>query len=84
MNIFKHTLTYGFNHLRLPIATQFLDFQVQNDYFVIWTLAPEDGVYQERTILVCYTGANSDVHTYDIYLGTVQHDGLVYHAFELL
>ena len=84
MNIFRHTLTYGFNYLNLPIAAQFLDFQVLNDYLTIWTLVPKEAPCQERTILVCYTGENTDLHTYDIYLGTVQHDGLVYHAFELL
>ena len=85
MNIFKHKLQYGLTKLLLPVGSQFLDFQVQDDYFVIWALAPIDTPLQERTILVCYTGVNNDIHSYDVYLGTVQHpDGLVYHAFDLL
>ena len=84
MNIFKYKLNYGLNQLRVRNASQFLDFQVQDGQLVIWTLEPADTDYSERWILVCFTGEVPELDTYDIYLGTVQHDGLVYHAFEKL
>jgi hypothetical protein len=84
MNIFKHKLNYGMNYLRLPRASQFLDVQVQNGILNVWTLEPDDTNPTDREILVCFTGEDVDLHTYDVYLGTVQHDSLVYHVFEKL
>ena len=84
MKIFKHQLHYGMNNLFLPSQARFLDVQMQNGNIVIWYLAEDPEGSYDRNILVCFTGKEVNIHTYDIYLGTVQHEDLVYHVFEKL
>ena len=84
MKIFKYTLQYGMNELFLPQDALFLDVQLQNDMLTIWTLAEQPEGSFQRNVLVCFTGKEIDVTNNDIYLGTVQHQDLVYHIFEIL
>lgn len=86
--ILKYELSWDINVTKtvwVHKGAKVLTIQEQNGKLQMWCLCPRPNLeYNEpKTILVFGTGAEQDENINMDYISTVQHNGLVYHFFEL-
>lgn len=70
--------------LELPQGAKILAFQTQNDDPMIWALVDSEKETGKRKFTIRGTGnpIESDMVDDDVYIGTIQKDGFVWHLFE--
>lgn len=84
MNIFKYKLSHGTNRFLLPSGSRWLQPMVDPEGFIcIWALQPVDKWTDTFELEVCFTGENHPLTSLDTYLGSLTHNNLVYHVFQL-
>ena len=83
MKIWKFKLKRDESQLvRMPLKSEIMDIQIQNDEFVMWALVDPESEYIEVKINMYGTGFEIDQGTIkDEYLSTVQVGYFVWHFF---
>ena len=84
MKIFKWTLRIdGWQEIEMPIGSQILSMQIQNENPQLWVLADENNATEKRSFITCGTGQEIPVDVVD-YIGSYQikNGSLVFHVFE--
>lgn len=83
LTIFKYPLPTAFDfYIEMPISSQLLTVQVQDEKPVLWAMVNKDAITEKRQFKLVYTGNNIDFIP-KAYIGTFQLDYLVYHLFEV-
>ena len=81
--IFKYPLFLKeSNIVRMPLHSAVLSFQFQNDIPCIWVAVNDDNVFRDRQFSIIGTGWEYSKN--NIYLGTAQNNGFVWHLFEVI
>lgn len=82
--VWKYILNPGINLLNVPVGARVLSVANQRDSMVLWMLLEPSEQKEAREFLVVGTGHNIDHHESALFfIGTVQFDWLVFHAFEV-
>lgn len=83
--IYKYELTLDGGKLMLPWNSVMRSFQVQDNKLIIWAEfhVGNEPTFTERSFVIIYTG-ESFIEDGKVYIGTVQHAGLVLHLYEQL
>lgn len=72
--------------LRLPTGADFLTLQLQGQVPTLWAVVNDQADFVVRRLVIVGTGHDIPEEvgdTTDSYVGTWQHEGLVWHLFDL-
>ena len=84
MKIFKWTLRIdGWQEIEMPIGSQILSMQIQNENPQLWALVDEKNATEKRSFITVGTGQEIPVDVVD-YIGSyqIENGSLVFHVFE--
>lgn len=84
--IFKYVLNLkrGIQVVNLPYDAEVVSAQMQHNMLCIWAVVPEDEPTEPREFEVLFTGERlPESDSWHVHIGTVQHEGFVWHVFEL-
>lgn len=82
--VWKYILTPGTSLLDVPVGARVLSVANQRDSMALWMLIEPSEQKEMREFLVVGTDHNVDLPESTLFfIGTVQFDWLVFHAFEV-
>lgn len=86
MRIWKELLPLktGAYPLHMGKDCKIMSIGIQNNMLAIWREGYDDELRQTRNIIIKFTGDNLPSKNTSWHIGTLQHEGLVYHIFETL
>ena len=79
--IYKYPLHVGRNEVEMPRNPQWLHVGEQQGQMMVWAAVEESESVHTYTINVVGTGADIPAEQVAFYIGTVQMNGYVWHAF---
>ena len=81
--IFKYDLSFeNRTFIRMPEDSEIMDIQIQEGKPVMWAMVDTESKEIVVRINMLFTGQGMQLEaTHNEYLGTIQHEGLVYHYF---
>lgn len=83
MTIWKYTIEIAdVQVLMLPAGARILTVQIQHGTVCAWAVVDPEALLVARKLFIVGTGHPTDLNESDIYLGTVQQGGFVWHVFE--
>ena len=81
--VYKYALALGFNKVTMPVDSQILTVQMQDDCIQLWALVDlAQSIELPRQFIVFGTGQRLAHDPVGNYIATVQSRGLVWHVFE--